>query len=378
MYWHYDLFRDGVTWANGGTYIEELPKTGILSSIIIHAARGAALDCTILGGKTWRIEDFINPLEIVLNGSDKAITIPAQINHFSQWLDGGVATPDKKFNYGTSTRRFHSAINFGRHTYDPQMGLDLSRYDSVEVKFKNTGSATYFGGDWALDVILVMQREPAGPPIGYLKKEVWREWTTVADEWKYLELPTSNKIRRVVMQVIPDEGDTYKEAETTPYNVAYDIKLALGSRTKEIFNGNLRDLWYINAFDHGRDVIRSVEPYISDGYGIWTGLGQTLGSAGLRLPHDGTQDTASTSLVPGDDSSSLRRMTDTDADQDALLVMGLALENCAYFRFDHDPNPATWLDPNVAKTVTLDVHTRNAASAADGTIKVALERLVTY
>jgi hypothetical protein len=71
-------------------------------------------------------------------------------------------------------------------------------------------------------------------------------------------------------------------------------------------------------------------------------------------------------------------VADGDNDQDAWLVMGLALENCAYFRFDQEGDPNQWLDPEMNKTVTLDVHTRNAASAADGTIKVCLERLVSY
>lgn len=71
-------------------------------------------------------------------------------------------------------------------------------------------------------------------------------------------------------------------------------------------------------------------------------------------------------------------MTDTDSDQDTLLAMGLALENCAYFRFDHLYDPASYLDPDASKTVQLDIHTRNASSAADGTIKVALERFVPY
>jgi len=94
------------------------------------------------------------------------------------------------------------------------------------------------------------------------------------------------------------------------------------------------------------------------------------------MPHDSTQDTASTSIYPGDDSSTLRRMTDTDNDQDAVLAMGLALENCATFRFDQLYDPASFLDPEANKTVQLNIQTRDSASAADGTIRVILDRYV--
>jgi len=178
-----------------------------------------------------------------------------------------------------------------------------------------------------------------------------------------------------VLQVIPDL-DAYYAAETTPYNVAYDIELYLKTGVLKVFDGSLRDLWYENYFDIGRDVLQPLQPYHTAAYGIWTGLGQTLGFAGARMPHDSTQDTASTSIYPGDDSSTLRRMTDTDNDQDTLLAMGLALENCATFRFDQLYDPASFLDPEANKTVQLNIQTRDSASAADGTIRVILDRYV--
>ena len=378
MYWQYDLFRSGVTWTNGGTYIEELPKDGLLSSILVHAYRGGVTDSMLTTGNLWRLHDFIDPFEIVLNGSDKAYTLSGQVGRYFDWLDGSPALLDKRFNYGSSTKRHHTLINFGRYFQDPVYGLDLSKFNSVEVKFTNSGSSTYFGGDWSLDLILVMKREDPSAFRGYMRKEEWRKWTTVSDEWKYLELPTAHRIRRIVMQVIPDEDGTYLAAEATPYHVLSDIKLLLDSGRLEMFNGNLRDLWYINAFDMGRDIIQGIEPYHTQDYGIWTGLGQTLGMGGVRIPHDGVQDTATTSITPGDDSSSIRRMTDTDSDQDSMIVAGLSLENCSHFRFDHDPNPETWLDPNARKTVRLDCHTDSGATYADGTIRVCLDRYVPY
>jgi hypothetical protein len=283
---------------------------------------------------------------------------------------------DKEFNYGSSTRRSHLLLNFGRALFDGGMGLDLDKWDSVELKVSNDAAAAQFASALAVDALMYLLEDPLEAWPGYLRKEEWRKWTTVQNETQYLELPTQYPIRRIILQVIPDDGATYVEATTTPYNVAYNIELNLKTGTIRVWNGNLRDLWYENAFDRGRDIIQALESYHTDAYGIWTGLGQTLGIGAARTPHDSTQDTASPSFEPGDDSSTLRRLTNTDSDVDSMLVAGLALENCAVFRFDHLPDFARWLDPRAMDTVQLNIATRDASTAAGGTIRVILDRFV--
>ena len=375
MYWQREYLRKSATLTNGGTWREDLPKDGLLSGILFHISRQGVTD-SMLTTQKWRLLDYLSKIEIIANGSTVIKSITGPVAHYLQWLDGGGAAPDQHFNYGSSTKRCHLMLNFGRRMFDPTYGLDLSKFDSVEVKVTNDGSSTYFGGDWSLDALCYYKRGGAAPGFsGFYRTEEWRKWTTVLDERKYLALPTEEVIRRIVLQVEP-AVDANKAAKTTPYNVAYDIELYLQSGLLKVWDGGLRDLWYENYFDFGRDVIQPLQPYHTQDYGIWTGLGQTLGYAGARMPHNGVQDTASTSITPGDDSATLRRQTDTDSDQDALLVMGLALENCAVLRFDHGDDPADYLDPDLEKTVKLDIHTRNAASAAGGTIRVVLDRLI--
>ncbi|KKK74903.1 hypothetical protein LCGC14_2879070, partial [marine sediment metagenome] len=60
----------------------------------------------------------------------------------------------------------------------------------------------------------------------------------------------------------------------------------------------------------------------------------------------------------------------------AMMVAGVAPFNTAVFRFDTHPDPKEYLDPNARKTVKLDIHTRNAASAAGGRNAIVLDRLV--
>lgn len=375
MYWQRSFLRKGSTFTRNDTWREDLPKSGLLGSILFQISGPGVTDSMNAIDK-WRMIDYISKLEIVGDGSTPIKSLTGQVAHYLAWLDGGGAAPDQHFNYGSGTKRCHLLMNFGRHLFDPDYGLDLSKWRSVEIKATNDASSTYFGGDLSIDVLCYYLREAAGGGFkGYFRTEEWRKWTTVAGEKVYLELPTENLVRRVALQVIPDLDSDYN-AETTPYNVAYDIELYLRTGILEVWKSGLRDLWYENYFNLGRDVIQPLQPYHTDGKGIWTGLGQSLSYAGLRIPHDSTQDTASTSLSPGEDSSTQKRFTDTDADQDALLVMGLALENCAAFRFDMPDQPEGYLDPLRDATVQLNIETRNAATAADGTIRVVLDRFV--
>jgi hypothetical protein len=322
---------------------------------MVHARRAGVTDSMVAVEK-WRLVDYISKIEIIGNGSEIIKSFNGRIGKYLCWLDGGGGCPDKAFNYGSSTKRHHTVINFGRKLFDPDYGLDLGRWGSVEIKLTNDGSSTYFGGDWTVDVIMYWLREGSPSQFkGYFRTEQWREWTTVAAEKKYLELPLQHVLRRLILQIDPDV-DANMMAETTLYNVAYEIDLSIRSGKLKVFSDNLRDLWYENYFHYGRDVLQALESYHTQDYGIRT---------------------ATPSFSPGEDSSTQKRMTDTDADQESMLVMGLALENCAVIPFDMYPDPSTWLDLKADGTVELMIETRNAASAADGNIVAVTDRLIT-
>jgi hypothetical protein len=244
------------------------------------------------------------------------------------------------------------------------------------MQFTNDGSSTYFSTDLSITTHLLWLRD-AGPGSfrGYRSIEEWRKWTTVSDEWKYLDLPTEHRLRRLMLQTYADVDANVLD-EATPYNVAYEIKLKLRSGAVEVFNGNLRDLWYLNALYQGRDPIVGIEPYQADGKGIHTGFGQTLAMGGVRLPHGAAQNTYGTSMVPGHDGQTLEREVPTDTEQDALILSGLSYENVAFFPFDEDDDPGAYLDLKGEGTVKLDVHTRSGATYADGTIRVMLDKMI--
>ena len=377
MYRQSEVFRSGATWGIGSTYRQELPDSGMLAGISIHVSATPVTD-SMNATEKWRLMDFITELKIVGNGNLTIKAITGQMQQGLAFIDGVPSLLDKMQNYGSSTWRYHTFIPFGRGLFDTECGLDLSAWDSVELQFTNDGSSTYFTGDWTITVILHWLREAAGAfSRGYFKTEEWRKWTTISDEWKYLDLPTENKLRRLVMQVIADVSATMT-ADATPYNVAYEIQLKLRSGAVDVFNGNLRDLWYDNAYRLGRVPFVGIEPYTTAAYGIHTGLGQSLAIGGVKLNHTAAESTYGPTLVPGNDGQTLQHYNASSSDQDGFIVAGLAFENCAFFPFDVPDVPESYLDLKADGTVKLDVHTRSGTDYDNGTIRVVLDQLIAH
>jgi len=375
MYWQREFLRKAATWTNGGTYKEDLPKTGLLGSIMVHAYRAGITDA-FNDQLKWRLLDYISKVEIIANGSDIVKSFTGEIAKGLTFFDGGGGAPDQEFNYGSSTKRAHFLINFGRRLFDKRFLLDLSKFDNVEIQLTNDGSSTYFAGDWTVDILLYLLRDSAGAaPEGYFRTEEWRKWTTVQDERKYFNLPTELPIRRLLLHVLA-AATTNTNADTQGYNVLDDIELYLKSRQVKVLDYSLRELWYENYFDYGKEAIQCLEPYHSNGYGVKTGLGQTLGKALGQMPQGGTPGAATIGIEPGGDNMT-QKLLRTGTDNYSMLAMGLALENCAIIRFDQDgEDPAGYLDPEVNKVVNLDLHTKDSSSADNGTIRLVLDRLV--
>jgi len=377
MYWERNFLRTAEPWDVGGTLKLDLPMGGQLGSIMVHARRAGVTDAFNAIEK-WRLIDYISKVEIIANGSTIIKSLTGEALKALTFFDGGGSAPDQEFNYGGSTKRAHFMINFGRKLFDQKYGLDLSKFANVQIQLTNDGAAAQFAGAWAVDVLCYYMRgADVQPPAGYMRTEEWRKWTTVADERKYLDIPTELPVRRMILQVLSGVSAT-KNATIQAYNVLDDIEMYLRSRVIKVMDYSLRDLWYENYFDYGRQAMAALEPYHTSLYGIKTGLGQTLAKAGIALPQGMASATPTIALEAGNDGST-QKIFRSSTDNASMILLGLALENCAVIRFDQDPdNPGSWLDPNAEKTVNLDLHTANDSNAASGTIRVILDRLVKY
>ncbi|GAI08500.1 unnamed protein product, partial [marine sediment metagenome] len=223
MQWEY--LREDADMDRNSTYKIDLPENGYLSAIqfrISATGKSGAFAETL----NWRISDFIDKIEIVGNGSTIIKSITGNVLQALQAFDTGITTLDYWQSYGAGTKRFNVMLLFGRHMFDMIYGLDLARWDSVELRITNSATSDHMDTDFAVSTLCYYWRGDFAGFTNYFKTEEWRKWTTVRNETKYLELPTENKIRRIVIQAYPNVDDNNVE-KTNIFSIAQDIELSL-------------------------------------------------------------------------------------------------------------------------------------------------------
>ena len=88
MYWQREFLRQGEAWANGGTLKLDLPKVGLLGSIMVHARRAGVTDAFNAALK-WRLIDYISKVEVLANGSDIVKSFSGEVAKGLTIFDGG-------------------------------------------------------------------------------------------------------------------------------------------------------------------------------------------------------------------------------------------------------------------------------------------------
>lgn len=367
--------RDAKSLTRNDTFKVDLPNAGLLSGLYLHFSGGQQSGHGQSGGK-WRLLDYLTQLRVVGDGSEIIASYSPKIAHALAFFDQGDTPPTVWRNYASETQFEEVSMCFGRKLGDRELGLDLSKFNSVELEITNDATSTEFQDTLAVSIAMVLHHPAINPPTfqGHLRKESWREWTTVQDAWEYLEIPTSHKLRRILLRCLPDK--TTGLDDTIFHNQADDIKLAVQTGAMEVLRVGLDDLARLNAIQYGL-VLQSIQGqyWSADaaheiGVGYWTGMGAVAGA------RDGAAAATNVTVNQGDTGGTPRFETYEGDSPVPMIVRGYAPHYCAVVYQSDPDDPMMYLDPAALATVQLDIHTRNAAAAAAGTNEVVLERLV--
>ena len=373
-YWQYEYLREDVTMTRNTTYRIDLLEQGLLSAIQIRMSASSVSDA-FATTHNWRICDFISKIEVIGNGSTVIKSLSGQELQALQFFDTGIASLDYWLSYGACTQRFNVMLLFGRYLFDTIFGLDLARWNNVELRITNTATSTYFGQDISVSLLCYYLRDFSGSFRGYMRTEEWKTWTTAQNTWEYLELPTENTIRRVIMQLIPARSAANIES-TGMSNLADDIEVSLKTGLIRVYRGGIDDLMRMNVIMLKRLVMTYPQFYMTNDYGRNVGIGYVLGNA----VSGGAMNAAVTNVKPNievGNTAGHQKQTAYGGDSSFQgLFVGQCPENCLLLPFNIPDEPEFYLDPEMQKTVKLDIHTRDSSSAASGTINVVLDRLV--
>lgn len=373
MYKQLEYLRSGDSMPLGVTYQQDLPKSGMLSGLLLKIS-GDCVSGASLGGGNYRLLDFLPTLEIIANGSTVINSLSAKHLHFLAWLRQGVLPPHNWRNYATNTQFDTLLILFGRKLWDQQYGLDLGRYDNVQLKITNSASAAYYGAALGLDILQYWLRDFAGGFQGYLRKELWRSWATVQNETQYLLLPTEFPMSGIFLRALPNVSNG--KSITNMGSLMYDIDFSIDGGVKRLYKGGLADLTQVNYLDKGQLALTAAELDLTADKGVDVGLGRIFGWAAVS----GSKDGAVSAVVPTEEADDTDNTISFEAREvDApieVINMGYAPHNMAWLLDVPDLDPAAMIDPKRDGETRLNIQTRDTASAAGGTNEVILERVV--
>lgn len=377
MFWQREYVREAASAVRNSTYRLDLPESGILGTLFLRL-RGTKAAGNPLGALAkWRLIDYIDSIDIIANGAETIKSISGTQAAFLAFCDQRAQMPNKIEEYSQAPMEVIIPINFGRKMYDRMLALDLGRFSNVELQIKNSLATASWADSLRWTIMGYYLREGTEAPMGYMRTENWREWTTVADQTQYLDLPTRHSLRRIVLQAWPDL-DANEIEERSIYDQMNDIEISLDTGLLRVYKGGIDDLLRDNVLDFGVMPVGYGGQYHANGKGFYTGVGYTFAMINGQTTHNAVVPTTPIWMYQQDNPGTQRVRNYTADAVSTFLAVGLGYMNCAMFRFDHDEDPATWLDPLERETVEVNVHTRNTANAADGTNSVVLDRLVRY
>ena len=375
MYLQKEYLRENLSMTLNDTYKLDLPETGVLLGLMVKVVAKMATGNPTAALNTWRPIDWLDNLSIIANGATVIKSLSFKQLAFLNAVDQKVVPPAKWLEYSQPFQREWYLCNFGRYWGDIGYGLDLSKFDSVEFQLKNSLTSTY-GQTLTLSLMALYLRDAPGGVGGYLRTEEWRKWTTVADETKYLDLPTEYPIRRIVLQPVPAVDSTTKVSKRNFFDLMDDVELNLKTGVLRVYKGGLDDLAALNCFEMGLEPVTHGIIYHTADRGFEVGVGYVTGMALSGEGKTGSPNTA-VPTVEGDNNVCTQTVESYAGDElIGWVAYGQGLHNCVLVPFDQDPNPYNWLDHEASKVVQLNIHTENASNSAGGVNTVLLERLV--
>lgn len=376
MFWQRRYIRENETFTRNSTYRLDLPDSGMLGSLLLRIEGTQVADYT-LARELWRMIDHLSDVQVILNGSHPCKDLIGYQAQAISFMDQKVF-PDTKWNqYGTASQKEYILINFGRFLMDPDMGLDLSMFDNVQLRLTNIATSSYYGSDWTVSSLAYFKEEGGGFPLGYIKSEQFKSWLAAQNTWEYTDLPTEGKLRRLILRLEPDLGATYNEFETSMDNMGRDIKIAFDSGATVVYEGGIDDLMREINLLMGTNLIHYQIPYRTAQYAHRNGFGRVYGYAvGEQPVATDTAKTVITTVDPDYDRGTWILDGSSTVGNASIIGIGTCPHCCLEIPFVNSLDPADWIDLAARKTMKVDIHAHDTAGAAGGADSIVIERQV--
>ena len=379
-FWQREVLRDAVAMTFAQTYELDLPKSGLLGSLVLYISSSQNGYPCLGAVPKWRLIDYISKIEVIGDGAEVIKSWDGLEALAAAFYDDGHQPTSMWRQYSSTPQRQWIPIHFGRKLMDELYGLDLSRFDQVTLKVTNDASATYWTTDIKVTVIAYWLREALGAFGGYFRDEVWKSWTPVAAAIEYADLPVALPIRRIVLEARPARSSTTCKNDSTMHALMSDIDFTFKTGQVRVFKGSLEALGHLSVLELGGFVEVRGAIDRTAGLGFECGVGychQNLGAWGVDA------DNISTVLgnMHADIQDSAQEIGYRSANgQLEWVVRGHGYMHTLPLWNARKPDLDDMLDPEAHKVVKVDILTASgtdvSGTARDARNAIILNRLV--
>lgn len=378
-FWQKEVLRDSVSMTFNQTFELELPKSGLLSSLVFYIHSTAQTGHPFLTAVKWRLIDYISKIEVIADGAEVIKSYDGRQALASAFYDDFREPVSMWRSYATTPQRQWIPIHFGRGFLDEIYGLDLSRFNQVVLKITNDASATQFQTDLTLSVIAFFLREQAGAFAGYLKEEEWKTWLPVANAWDYSQLPIALPIRRILLRARSAVDDADAKAKDGFHHNMDDIEFTFRSGQTRVYRGSLEVLGHLSVMEMPALAETRGQVDRTAAYGFETEVGYVTQNLGYGQADTGGV-TAALSHMSKDVQHSAQECAYRHTSGPlAWVVRGHGYGHCVPLYYARKPDLEDLLEPEPVKQVDVNIHAQSGKDFDDDTDAqnaIVLSRLV--
>lgn len=180
--------------SDASTFKYDLPKKGGLAGmdVILRETNGGTSNLD-----HW-LTEIVSKLEIIANGDQRLFSMTGEEAFRYFWLRDG-KPPECNFDEGVSAvQRCNFPLQFGRFPNDPLYGLDLGKYENVQLAIEYNaatggavGATGYLTGSFEVSAQMHITEAQRAPSYrGCITPREIYNFTTVASGEKEVDLPT--------------------------------------------------------------------------------------------------------------------------------------------------------------------------------------------
>ena len=356
-FWQREMLRDAVSMTFAQTYELDLPKSGLLGSLVLYLSSSQNGYPCLGAVPKWRLIDYISKIEVIGDGAEVIKSFDGQEALAAAFHDDGQEPPGLWRQYSSTPQRQWIPIHFGRKLMDELYGLDLSRFDQVTLKITNDASSTYWTTDIKATVIAYWLRDAINPFGGYFRDEVWKSWTPAAAATEYSDLPVALPIRRILLEARPARSSTTCKNDSSMHALMSDIDFTFKTGQVRVYKGSLEALGHLSVIEQGRFVETRGAIDRTGALGFECGVGyvhQNLGYGGA----DANAISTALSNMSMDIQDSAQEMAYRSGNgQLQWIVRGHGYMHTLPLYVARKPDLADLLDTEALKVVKVDILT---------------------